>query len=193
MDENASRGIAVNVKKVPPASDAATPGRSADALFEAVYERLKSMARRRLPAGQRSPTLETTALVHELYLRIGKHGELAFEHDSQFFAYAARAMRHLLSDRAREYLSRRAGGDWVRVTLTASDENLALESAEQALALDAALDRLEETDARSARVIELRYFAGLTSEQAAEALGISRRTADRDWDFAHAFLKTDLG
>ncbi|HEV7491856.1 MAG TPA: ECF-type sigma factor [Rhodanobacteraceae bacterium] len=166
---------------------------TADALFGAVYERLKTMARRRIRPNQRSVTLETTSVVHDLYLRMSREGDLSFEHPSQFFTYAARAMRHLLSDRARDHLSRRAGGDWVRVTLTGNNERLVLEGAEQAIALDGALDRLEKIDARSARVVELRYFAGLTSEETAAALGISKRTADRDWEFAHAYLKTDLG
>ena len=87
----------------------------------------------------------------------------------------------------------RAGGDWVQITLTAHDESFALESAEQAIALDAALRRLTEVDERAAQVVELRYFAGLTSDQVATALEISKRTADRDWSFATAFLKADLG
>lgn len=174
-------------------SSAKVAGEAPDALFEAVYERLKAMARRRIGAHARSVTFETTSLVHDLYLRIGAQPGLSFEHHSQFLTYAARAMRHVLSDRAREHLSRRAGGDWLRITLTGADERLAIDSAEQAIELDAALGRLEAVDERSARVLELRYFAGLTSDQTAEALGISRRTADRDWEFAHAFLKTDLG
>lgn len=170
-------------------SDAASPALAPDALFETVYARLKALAHRQIRPAQRSVTLETTSLVHELYLRMSKQDDLAFGHPSQFFVYAARAMRHLLSDRAREHLSRRAGGDWMRVTLTGNDENLALANAEEALELDAALDRLERVDARAARVVELRYFAGLTVEQVAETLDVSRRTIDRDWDFAHAFLK----
>ncbi len=173
-----------------PATD--TP-QTAQALFGAVYDRLKTMARHRIRPNQRSVTLETTSVVHDLYLRMSRQGDLKFEHPSQFFTYAARAMRHLLSDRARDHLARRAGGDWVRVTLTGSNERLVLDDAEQAIALDSALERLEKVDQRSARVVELRYFAGLTSEEAAEALGISKRTADRDFEFAHAFLKTDLG
>jgi RNA polymerase sigma factor (TIGR02999 family) len=115
-----------------------------------------------------------------------------FEHDAQFFAYAAQAMRHLLLDRARDHLRLHAGGDWLRVTLTGSDEALALDAAEQALALDAALDRLAATDARAARVVELRYFAGLTLEQIAGILGLTRRTVDRDWRFARAFLRAEI-
>lgn len=166
---------------------------SPDALFAAVYARLKLMAGRSLASGARSVTLDTTVLVHELYLRINAQGDLAFSHPGQFFSYAARAMRHLLIDRARARTSLRAGGDWVQITLTAHDEAFALDSAEQAIALDAGLGKLAATDARAAHVVELRYFAGLTSEQVAEALGISKRTADRDWTFALAFLKADLG
>lgn len=164
---------------------------SADALFDAVYARLKAMAARQL--GQRDRgTLDTTALVHELYLRIGAQDELRFSHPAQFFAYAARAMRHLLADRARDHLRQRAGGGWIAVTLTGSDSRLALDDAQSALALDAALAQLETTDTRAARVVELRYFAGLSLEQVAEQLGVTRRTADRDWAFARAFLHDAL-
>jgi RNA polymerase sigma factor (TIGR02999 family) len=166
---------------------------SSSLLFAAVYERLKAMAGKRLAAGGRSVTLDTTSLVHELYLRVNGHGDLAFAHPSQFFAYAARAMRHLLTDRARSRLSQKAGADWIRVTLTESDDSLALESADQVIALDGALTKLAGVDERAATVIELRYFAGLTSEQVAEVLAISKRTADRDWAFAAAFLKAELG
>ena len=165
---------------------------SADALFDAVYSRLKAMAGRQLaqnPSGQAS--LDTTALVHELYLRISANRELAFSHPAQFFAYAARAMRHLLRDRARDRLRQRAGGGWVRMTLTGS-EPLAITSAEQALALDEALERLAQTDARAAQVVELRYFAGLSLEQVAETLELTRRTIDRDWRFARAYLHDQL-
>jgi DNA-directed RNA polymerase specialized sigma24 family protein len=102
-------------------------------------------------------------------------------------------MRHLLLDLAQSHCSLRAGGQWLQITFTARNESFALESADQIIALDRSLNRLAENDARAARVIELRYFTGLTSEQAAAALGISKRTADRDWIFALAFLKTDLG
>jgi RNA polymerase sigma factor (TIGR02999 family) len=163
-----------------------------DALFSEVYARLKAMAARHLAAVGPGARIEATVLVHELYLRISSQRELQFGHPGQFFSYAAQAMRHLLLDLARNHQSLRAGGPWQQVTLTASNESFVLESADQVLALDRALDRLAEADERAARVIELRYFAGLTSEQAAQALAISKRTADRDWTFALAFLKTDL-
>ena len=172
------------------AAEPPTP-QSADALFDAVYERLKAMAGRQL-AGRARDTLDTTALVHELYLRLGSRPELTFEHPAQFFAYAARAMRNLLANRARDRLSQRAGAEWLRVTLTEGDERLAINTAEHALMLERALTRLEQTDARAAQVVELRYFTGLSLEQVAENLHLARRTIDRDWRFARAFLKAEF-
>lgn len=163
-----------------------------DALFAEVYDRLKAMAGKRLSQGPRG-TLDTTALVHDLYLRIGKNRDVSFAHPNQFFAYAARAMRHLLADRARDRLRLRAGGDWVRTTLTGSDYRLAIESAEEALALEEALRRLSETDPRAAQVVELTWFAGLDQDRITETLGVARSTVARDWRFARAFLKNELG
>lgn len=168
------------------------PPIGADALFTAVYDRLKAMAGRQLARGARG-TLDTTALVHDLYLRIGRKQGLSFARPEQFFAYAARAMRHLLADRARDRMRLRAGGDWVRVTVTARDERLALDSADEALALEEAIGKLEAIDPRAARVVELAWFAGLEQEQIAAALDIGLRTVARDWRFARAFLKTELG
>ena len=176
---------------MPEAASFDTP-RSTDAMFDAVYLRLKAMAGRNLARGARSATLDTTMLVHELYLRVQANGELVFEREAQFFAYAARAMRHLLLDRARDHMRLHAGGDWQRVTFTDCGDALALDAADQALALDAGLNRLAATDERAARVVELRYFAGLTLEQVATVLGLTRRTVDRDWRFARAFLKSEL-
>jgi len=176
-------------------SSDATPdaaGLAADPLFTEVYARLKAMAGRQL-VQRVQETLETTALVHELYLRMSAGRELAFGHPAQFFTYAARAMRHLLADRARDRLRQRAGGEWMRVTLTGGSQQFAIESAEQALALDAALDRLHDADARAANVLQLHYFAGLTIEQIAATLEVARSTVDRDWRFARAFLRTEVG
>nr|WP_176764072.1 ECF-type sigma factor [Aquimonas voraii] len=167
------------------------PAEAPDALFAAVYERLKAMAGKRL-AGEASATLQTTAVVHELYLRMHAAGELRFSHRAQFFAYAARALRHLLKDRARDRLRLKAGHGWVAVTLESDDLPLALASAEETLALDAALSELAALDARAAQVVELRYFAGLSLEDVAESLGLARRTVDRDWRFARAFLHERL-
>ena len=168
-----------------------TGGHSSDALFEAVYARLKAIAGKQL-AGRENGSLNTTALVHELYVRVSSNRELVFSHPAQFFAYAARAMRHLLSDRARDRLRLRAGGDWQRVTFTGADAVVAIDSAEQALGLETALQQLESADERAARVVELHYFAGLTLEQIAQMLELARRTIDRDWRFARAFLHDQL-
>ena len=172
--------------------EAGSTPQGADALFDAVYERLKAMASHQLARHERD-TLDTTALVHELYLRVGAQRDLAFEHPGQFFAYAARAMRNLLLNRARDRLSLRAGGDWMRVTLKDGDDRLAIDTAEHVLTLERALERLERNDARAARVVELRYFAGLSLEQVATALQLARRTVDRDWSFARAFLQVEIG
>ena len=168
----------------------ATPAPT-DALFNAVYERLKAMAGRQLASRERD-TLDTTALVHELYLRVNKHAELSFEHPGQFFAYAARSMRNLLANRARDRMSQRAGGQWQRTTLNDADERFVLDTAEQALLLERALAKLEQIDTRAAQVVELRYFAGLSLEQVAQNLQLARRTIDRDWRFARAFLKAEI-
>jgi RNA polymerase sigma factor (TIGR02999 family) len=175
--------------QTPDGAPANDPSAAAD-LFAEVYARLKALAAKQLAGA--GATLDTTALVHELYLRMCASRELVFAHESQFFAYAARAMRHLLADRARARLRQRAGGEWARVTLTGGDEQFAVESAEQALALDAALQRLEQTDARAAQVFELLYFAGLTIDQAAAALAVGPSSVDRDWRFARAFLKSEV-
>lgn len=164
---------------------------STDALFVTVYARLKAMAARQL-ASRSHATLNTTELVHELYLRMGQRDVLRFEHPAQFFSYAARAMRHLLINRARDRRRLCAGGQWRRITLDDRDLQLALDTAEQALALDAALNALEQSDARAAQVVELRYFAGLSLQQVAETLGVARRTIDRDWRFARAFIKARM-
>jgi len=170
----------------------ALPTQGADEMFVAVYGRLKAMAGRQLSRGARN-TLDTTAVVHELYLRMSANRELRFEQPMQFFAYAARALRHLLADRARGRLSQRAGGDWARVTMNDDSDQFAIESAEEALGFEEVLLRLEQTDARAARIVELIFFAGLTQEQVAEVLGLNRRTIGRDWRFARAFLKAELG
>ncbi len=156
--------------------------------FEKVYDRLKAMASRQLGRGGRN-TLDTTALVHEVWLKFEAGRHLSFEHSAQFFAYAARAMRHVLIDRARARMRQKAGGDWMRVTFSANAGDLsAFDSAEQVLALDAALNQLEQSDPRAAKVVELRYFAGLSTDQVAELLQVTRRTVDRDWRFASAYL-----
>ena len=173
------------------AGDVAAAGAyGVDELFSTVYARLKAMASRR--SAERGATLDTTALVHELYLRMHRGEEMRFEAQAQFFTYAARAMRHLIINRARDRLRLRAGGDLARVTLDVHDERLAIENSGEALALEESLQALEQSHPRAAQVVELRYFAGLPVEKIAELLDIDRRTVNRDWRFARAFLNTRL-
>lgn len=158
-----------------------------DALFTEVYGRLKAMAGRRR-AGERPISLNTTELVHETWLRMNSAHPAGFQAQAQFFAYAARAMRHILVDAARERAQLKSGGDQLRLSLTDPAVGTISVDPLLALELDAGLDALEQQDARAAQVLELHYFAGLPLERVAELLGIGLRTAHRDWRFARAFL-----
>lgn len=162
-----------------------------DRLFVDVYQRLKAMAsRQRARAG--GATLNTTAIVHELYVKICDEDGPAFAEPLQFFSYAARAMRTILIDSARRRLCRQrigldGGTDAEQAVSRAADA-----SAEQAIEIDAALHKLERDDPRAARLVELHYFAGLSLPQIAEVLGVTTRTLNRDWRFARAFLYGSL-
>ncbi len=162
-----------------------------DRLFDRVYDEL-----RRLAHWQRSPldgsTLDTTALVHELYLQMSR-GDAEFGHTRQFYAYAARAMRHLLVDRARARGREKHGGDLRRTELRDTLSGHVSIDPDLALELDQAIRRLEADDPRAARVVELHYFAGVSLEGIAELLDISPRTVHRDWQYARAFLGAQLG
>ena len=158
-----------------------------DPLFGGLYRRLKAMASRQRMRDGAPSTLCTTELVHEAYLRVGAMDE-RFTHEAQFFAYAARAMRHILTDAARRRLQPMRGGDLVRLAL---DDPLAQSvniDPELALQLDDALTALEREDSRAAQVVELHYFSGLDLQQIAQLLGLNRRTVGRDWTYARAFL-----
>jgi len=166
-------------------------GYSADTLFADVYTRLKAMAARqrsRVPDGH----LATTELVHELYLRMEGGAAKRFGDPAQFFAYAARAMRHILVDAARSAMQAKAGGRHVRVPLSDPAVGALSSDPGQALALDAALQALEDNDARAARVVELHYFGGLGLEHVARIVGVNVRTIERDWRYARAFLATRM-
>lgn len=168
------------------------PPAALDRLFSEVYAELRRLARRQRAAGS-GDTLQTTALVHELYLQMNGSEHLRFAEPRQFYAYAARAMRHLLIDRARARARSKRGGDQQRLDLTDSAIDAPRVSPEHALELDAALRRLAEEEPRAAEVVELHYFAGLPVERIAELLGLSTRTVDRDWRYARAFLQAQLG
>lgn len=173
--------------------DAENLNSSPDSLpFEAVYERLRSVAHRerhRLAAGQ---TLNTTALVHEVYLDLCTPG-VATPAPRDFFGYAARSMRNLLIDHARRALRPKHGGDLHRVELDSEAGDGVHMDASRALELDEALQKLAVADARAAEIVELHYFAGLGLGQIGELLGVSERTVNRDWRVARAWLLRELG
>jgi RNA polymerase sigma factor (TIGR02999 family) len=158
-------------------------------LLPLVYDELRELAAARIAAEAAGHTLDATALVHEAYLRLV--GDQQFDGRGHFFAAAATAMRRILIERARKKRRRKHGGDRQR-----QEWNPALIAApipdDELLALDAALGRLAEHDPVKARLVELRYFAGLTGAQAAETLGISAKTADRYWVYARAWLRREM-
>lgn len=160
-----------------------------DALFAAAYDDLRQLARARLREGGRGTVLETTALVHETWLRLSGHDALQPEHRHAFFAYAAQAMRSVIVDEVRARGRIKRGGDLVRVTLdTGLGERLPAETGDDLLRLDEALTRLATLEPRAARVVEMRYFGALPEQQIAEALGLTERTVRRDWDKARRLL-----
>ncbi len=163
---------------------------SVDTRFARLYAELKLIARRKRRASEH--TLNTTGVVHELYLAMVEGGELNFEHPRQFYAYAARAIRHLLIDRARSRERLRHGGDLHRVDFDALAEGEFVADPRRMLELDSALQALAAADPRAAQVFELHYFAGQDLSRTADLLGISRRTVDRDWQFARAYLQMQL-
>ena len=161
-------------------------------LFTSVYDQLKSLARRQLRLGGRTPTLGATALVHEAYLRLVDQTQTDWKDRGHFFAVAARAMRQIAIDHARRRGAAKRGDGSVRVTL---DPELAGQSAplDDVLAVDAALLRLAEASPRLVETVELLFFAGLTVDEAAEALSTSPSTVKRDWRKAKALLLAFLG
>lgn len=170
---------------------------SLDEVFALIYDELKEIAGRQRRRWRGNHTLDTTSLVHEAYVRLVGQAELAAENRAHFSALAARAMRHILVDYARQRDARKRGGGLERMPLEALDgPEAGLKISEDGsgllLELDAALDRLEQVDERSARVVEQRFFGGLTIEETAAALGISARTVKRDWAVAQAWLRREM-
>ena len=168
-------------------------GRAAamEELIQAVYEELLRTARRELARRRPGDTLDTSALVHEAYLKIAGSGGTSWNDRAHFFAVAATAMRQIIVDDARRRRSAKHGGALHRVTL--DERRLTPEQqAEELVALDEALVRLAELDARLSQVVDCRYFAGLTVPETAAAIGCSPRTVDRDWQKAKAWLYREL-
>lgn len=172
-------------------SDSLDTADKGDADYTQVYERLRRIARRERGRVDAAATLNTTALVHETWLDLCAERDCALA-PRDFFAYAATAMRHLLIDHARRSARPKHGGGLARVDLDDSEAAGLADDAGRALELDAALRRLATEDARAAQVVELHYFAGLELDRIAELLDISKRTVNRDWRFARAWLQGHL-
>ncbi len=159
-----------------------------DRLLPLVYEDLRRIAHRQLRRSRPGETLNTTGLVHEAYLKLVDQSRASWQDRSHFFAISARAMRQIIIDYARLRLADKRGGGQIHDPI---DENMAAieQQADWLLAIDEALSRLAELDARMAKVVECRFFAGLTEEETAEALQISVRTVQRDWLRARSWLR----
>jgi RNA polymerase sigma factor (TIGR02999 family) len=165
---------------------------AAEQLLPLVYDELRQLAAARLAREAPGNTLDATALVHEAYVRlVGPDNTNRWDNRGHFFAAAATAMRRILIERARQKQRLIHGGGRRRQAMD-PDLVAAPEPDEELLALDAALAKLAQRDPQKARLVELRYFAGLTGDQAAEILGISPSTADRHWVFARAWLRREV-
>lgn len=164
---------------------------SLDGFIPELYEELRRMAHRQLQGERDDHTLSTTALVHEAYLKLARLDRIEWKNRAQFSAEAARAMRRILVDYAVRRGAKKRGGDRVRVEM---DDSLAMTEAEagQLLALHGALEQLEAHQPRHARVVECRFFAGMTIPEIGEALDISPATVKRDWKMARAWLNREL-
>ena len=163
-----------------------------EALFSLVYQELKQIAARQMAGERQAHTLQTTALVHEAYMRLVAGEPLEWSNRAHFFFSAAAAMRRILIDHARAHRSENRGGGWSRRPVNLAD--LAGENdSETILAVDEAILRLEELDPRAARIVRLRFYAGLSLEETAQALQASERTVRREWSYARVRLFRLLG
>lgn len=157
-------------------------------LFELVYAELKRMAHQRLRRIGGEGPLNTTALVHESYLRLSERGQLLPSDRAAFFCYVGRVMRSVVIDHVRERLAQKRGGNEVFVTLTTDIEGETFDD-ERLLAVNAALDTLEKVAPEFHQLVEMRYFAGLSMREVAELRGVSTRTVEREWKKARALLQ----
>lgn len=160
-------------------------------LFPLVYQQLKRLARRQLAGQPAGRTVTATVLIHEAYLRLVDQQIARFEDRAHFYAYASRVMRAVLVDAARSGAARKRGGDWVSVSL--DERHLSVDAqVDLILAVDQALEQLATEDARLARLVECRFFGGMTDEDVAQALGVTDRTVRRDWLKARTWLHSQL-
>lgn len=160
-------------------------------LFPLVYEELRAIASRRMKDERGDHTLRTTALVHEAYMELVDLDEVDWQNRRHFFAVAARVMRNVLVDYAVKRNAQKRGGDRERVPLQEKDAPVSV-ALDDVIAVHQALERLEAVDERQVRVVECRFFAGLTIKETANTLGISTATVGRDWRMARAWLNREL-
>ena len=168
-------------------------GREAlDELIPLVYDELRRMAHGQMAREREGHTMQATALVNEVYLKLKRERGSTWENRAQFFAVAAQMMRRILVDYARQHASAKRGGGAQQVAL---DDAMLVskDNASETLAIDEALQKLEQLDKRKSQVAVMRFFAGLTVEETAEALAVSIETVARDWRFARAWLRNELG
>ncbi|HZB43966.1 MAG TPA: sigma-70 family RNA polymerase sigma factor [Pyrinomonadaceae bacterium] len=165
--------------------------RALDELMPLVYTELHRLAARCMRGERAGHTLQTSALVNEAYMRLAGHEEIRWQNRTHFFAIAAQAMRRILVDHARRGGNRKRGGGAHKVAL---DEALIVseERVAEVVALDDALKQLAEVSPRKSQLVELRFFGGLSIEEAAEVLGVSPGTAMRDWTFTKAWLRREI-
>ena len=162
-----------------------------DQLMPIVYDELRRQAARYLRREQPGHALQTTALIHEAYVRLVDQRNVQWQNRAHFFSIAAQLMRRILVDHARTKKRAKRGGSGVRVSL--NEATVAVKGLDlDVVALDEALDRLAKIDEQQSRVVELRYFSGLTVEETAEVMGISAATVKRDWSMAKAWLHREL-
>ena len=166
--------------------------RAADELLPLVYEQLRRIAQQRMAEERSGHTLQATALVHEAYLRLVGGQEVGWANRAHFYFAAAEAMRRILIEHARKRNRIKRGGDRRRAPVSVADL-AAEEDFEEIVAVDDAIRRLEEEDAQAARVVRLRFFAGLSVDETARALDVSPRTVAREWAYARAWLHDALG
>src|SRR5262245_11204095 len=159
-----------------------------DRWFAASYAELRQLAHARLRGGGRDAVLDTTALVHESFLRLSRREGVAFPDRSRFLAYVAKAMRSVIVDLVRQRGRERHGGDLARITMTTGLADVAVLAEEQILRVHEALEDLRRVDPRMAQVVEMRYFAGLSDLEIGAAIGVSERTVRREWQEAQLFL-----
>jgi len=167
--------------------NAGEPG-AQDALFTAAYGELRKLARSRLRDGGRNTVLDTTALVHESYLRFINSGQLRSEDRRAFFAYASRVMRSVIIDAVRERQAERRGGDLQRLTLNTQFADELPAGEDELLKVHEALEMLAQAEPRLAKVVEMRYFGGYSEVEIGEVLELTERTVRRDWDKARLLL-----